>query len=91
MGNSRIQVRRGKAAFWTDENPVLFLGEPGYESDTRKLKFGDGATHWRELPYFAGGVTPGGGGGGGGGGDGGGGGADDDIPDLVNFYENGKV
>ena len=52
MGNSRIQLRRGKAAFWTDENPVLHPGEPGFETDTEKLKIGDGKTHWRELDYF---------------------------------------
>lgn len=54
MGNSRIQLRRGKAAFWTDANPVLQSGEPGFETDTRKLKIGDGSTHWRELDYFGG-------------------------------------
>lgn len=48
---ARIQLRRGRAAFWTSENPILHQGEPGYESDTRKLKIGDGVTHWRELPY----------------------------------------
>lgn len=51
---SQIQLRRGKAAFWADENPVLHHGEPGYESDTGKLKIGDGVTFWRELPYFTG-------------------------------------
>lgn len=51
MGNSRIQLRRGKAAFWTDENPILHSGEPGFETDSRKLKIGDGNTPWRELPY----------------------------------------
>jgi hypothetical protein len=77
----RIQLRRGTAAFWTDENPILHLGEPGYEIDTKRMKLGDGETHWRELPYFAGG-----------GGTGGGGGTpDEDIPDLVIYYENGKV
>ena len=56
MGNSRIQLRRGKAAFWTDANPVLHPGEPGFETDTEKLKIGDGVTHWRELEYFVEGV-----------------------------------
>lgn len=51
MANTRIQLRRGKAAFWTDANPILFPGEPGLETDTRKLKFGDGRTPWRELEY----------------------------------------
>lgn len=54
---ARIQLRRGRAAFWDSENPILHPGEPGYESDTRKLKIGDGVTHWRELPYSAGGAS----------------------------------
>lgn len=28
------------------------MGEAGYESDTQKLKFGDGTTAWNDLPYF---------------------------------------
>jgi len=60
VGNSRIQFRRGKAAFWTDENPVLRPGEPGFETDTEKLKIGDGRTHWRELEYFVEGTGVGG-------------------------------
>lgn len=48
---SRIQLRRGKAAFWDSENPILHEGEPGLETDTRRVKYGDGVTHWRELPY----------------------------------------
>lgn len=51
MGNARIQFRRGTAAYWDSENPVLFPGEPGLETDTRRLKIGDGITHWRELEY----------------------------------------
>jgi hypothetical protein len=52
MGNSRIQFRRGKAAFWEDANPTLHPGEPGFETDTKKYKIGDGATPWRELEYI---------------------------------------
>lgn len=52
--STRIQIRRGKAAFWVDENPVLFPGEPGFETDTKKLKIGDGETPWNELEYFGG-------------------------------------
>lgn len=54
MGNTRIQLRRGKAAFWTDANPILRPGEPGFETDTGKIKIGDGKTFWRELEYFTG-------------------------------------
>jgi hypothetical protein len=54
---ARIQLRRGKKAFWESENPILHEGEPGYERDTRKLKIGDGVTPWLDLPYAAGGAS----------------------------------
>jgi len=56
-----IKLRRGTAAEWTVENPVLASGEPGLESDTDKVKYGDGSTPWNSLEY-----PPGGEGGGGG-------------------------
>lgn len=48
---NRIQLRRGTAAQWTAANPVLAQGEPGVESDTGKMKFGNGVTAWLALPY----------------------------------------
>lgn len=51
MSPSRIQIRRGTAAFWQDENPILHPGEPGLETNTNKYKFGDGETPWNALPY----------------------------------------
>jgi hypothetical protein len=47
-----IQFRRGSAQEWTDANPVLGSGEPGFETDTRKVKIGDGATTWQDLAYI---------------------------------------
>lgn len=47
-----IQIRRDLAANWTSVNPVLADGEEGYETDTGKLKFGDGVTAWNSLAYF---------------------------------------
>ncbi|MEE2522633.1 hypothetical protein V1639_10715 [Pseudarthrobacter sp. J75] len=47
----RIQLRRGPAAQWAEVNPVLGQGEPGVESDTGKLKLGDGVTAWAALAY----------------------------------------
>lgn len=47
-----IQFKRGTAAAWTTANPVLTQGEPGYETDTGKLKIGDGLTHWVSLLYY---------------------------------------
>lgn len=36
---------------WKNANPVLMAGEMGIEKDTRKFKFGDGHSHWRDLLY----------------------------------------
>ena len=47
-----INMRKGTAAAWTSANPVLSAGEPGFETDTKKLKLGDGTTAWNNLPYF---------------------------------------
>ena len=57
MTYTTIQLRRGTAAEWSSENPVLELGEYGFETDTRKSKIGDGATSWTALPYLAGGSS----------------------------------
>jgi Major tropism determinant N-terminal domain len=51
---SKIQIRRGSAAQWTAANPVLLLGELGLETDTRRIKAGDGTTSWSSLPYYTG-------------------------------------
>lgn len=50
-----IQYRLGTAAQWTTANPVLEVGEPGFETDTRKVKIGDGITAWTSLAYSTGG------------------------------------
>lgn len=47
----RIQVRRDTAANWTSANPVLLAGEYGRETDTGKVKCGDGSTAWTALTY----------------------------------------
>lgn len=50
--NLLIQVRRDLAANWTVTNPVLAQGEFGFETDTGKLKIGDGTTRWVSLKYL---------------------------------------
>jgi hypothetical protein len=45
-----IKLKRGLSTEWADLNPILKLGEPGYEKDTKKLKIGDGVTLWNDLP-----------------------------------------
>lgn len=44
-------LRRGTAAAWKKNNILLKAGEPGFETDTNKLKIGDGKTPWNDLPY----------------------------------------
>lgn len=46
-----IQLRHDTAANWTNANPTLLEGEAGYETDTGKIKFGDGSTAWTSLSY----------------------------------------
>lgn len=46
-----FRLRRGYAADWTADNPILAPGEPGFELDTGKFKIGDGVEDWHTLPY----------------------------------------
>jgi flagellin-like hook-associated protein FlgL len=46
---TRIQLRRGTAAEWASVNPVLADSEPGFETDTRILRIGDGITAFTSL------------------------------------------
>lgn len=46
-----IQLKRGSSLAWQRLNPILAVGEPGFEKDTYRLKIGDGFTPWNELPY----------------------------------------
>lgn len=50
---ARIKLRRDTASNWTSANPVLASGEIGIETDTNKIKIGDGITAWSSLSYFA--------------------------------------
>lgn len=47
--STRIQLRRSTAEEWENANPVLSPGEPGFETNTKKLKIGDGTTPWQDL------------------------------------------
>ena len=47
-----IQNRRDTASNWSSVNPTLAQGELGLETDTRKIKVGDGTTAWDSLVYW---------------------------------------
>ena len=55
--NTIIQFRRGTASEWSAVNPALAAGEVGYETDTGKIKVGNGSTTWNGLPYSSEGPT----------------------------------
>lgn len=48
---TRLQQKRDASSNWSANNPILLDGEIGVESDTYKIKIGDGTTAWNSLPY----------------------------------------
>jgi hypothetical protein len=54
---SLIKLRRDTAANWASVNPTLASGEPGLETDTLKIKYGNGSTAWNSLSYAGGSST----------------------------------
>jgi hypothetical protein len=50
--NARFQLRADTAANWAAVNPTLLTNELGLETDTQKLKLGNGSTAWNSLGYF---------------------------------------
>jgi len=51
MATVRIQLRRGEYQDWYDANPILAAGELAIETDTNRIKIGDGSTLWTALDY----------------------------------------
>lgn len=47
--NTKIQLRKGTDSEWNLANPVLAIGEPGYDSTNGIIKIGDGTTNWNDL------------------------------------------
>lgn len=52
MVNGRFQFQRGTKAQWEESEIVLLDGEIAIESDTTKMKAGDGKTLYKDLPYI---------------------------------------
>lgn len=51
---TRIKLRRDTAANWISTNPILAAGEPGLETDTGKIKYGDGTSRWLAIEHTGG-------------------------------------
>jgi hypothetical protein len=54
---TRIKLRRDTAANWTSNDPVLALGEAGYDTTNNELRVGDGTTAWSGLEAIGGGIS----------------------------------
>lgn len=56
LTNIRIQNRIDTPSNWESSNPILLSGEIGaeYSGAGYKLKVGNGATNWNNLPYISG-------------------------------------
>jgi len=48
-----VQHKRVTAGSMAGNNPVLAAGEIGIETDTLRIKIGDGSTAWNSLSYQA--------------------------------------
>jgi len=54
MAYKKILFRRDTSSNWASANPILAAGEIGLESNTNKIKLGNGSTRWNALSYFYG-------------------------------------
>jgi len=50
---AKIKNRSDTSNNWATANPILELGELGLETNTNKIKFGDGVTTWNNLVYYS--------------------------------------
>lgn len=52
-----IKIRRDTSANWDSVNPIVAAGEIAFETDTNKIKVGDGSSTWTALDYASGAGT----------------------------------
>lgn len=56
---TRIQIRRDTASQWSSNNPVLALGEMGFDTTNNQIRVGDGVTPWLGLEVLSSGPASG--------------------------------
>lgn len=52
MANPKIQLRHDTSTNWQTQNPVLLEGEVAIETDSNKVKIGNGTDDYNTLPYI---------------------------------------
>lgn len=50
--NKPLQLKRGTARAFKKINPILLEGQPAFETDTNRLKIGNGKSAYNDLPYI---------------------------------------
>ena len=51
LKNVILQLRTGSATQWVASTRILAVGEPGVETDSGRIKIGDGTNLWSALPW----------------------------------------
>ena len=51
LKNVILQLRTGSATQWAASTRILAVGEPGVETDSGRIKIGDGTNLWSALPW----------------------------------------
>lgn len=51
LKNVVLQLRTGSATQWAASTRILAVGEPGVETDSGRIKIGDGTNLWSALPW----------------------------------------
>ena len=51
LKNVILQLRTGSATQWAASTRILAVGEPGVETDSGRIKIGDGTNLWPALPW----------------------------------------
>lgn len=54
---TRVTLRHDISSTWTLFNPILLKGEVGIETDTGRMKIGDGESKWDVLEYMYTGIS----------------------------------
>ncbi len=52
LSNSSVRWRRRSSTWFASNNPILGQAQQAYETDTKKVKIGDGVTAYNDLPYI---------------------------------------
>ncbi len=50
---TKLKFRQDTAQNWSNNNPILDAGEPGYNTELGQFKIGDGIHKWNELEYIS--------------------------------------